>query len=607
MLLDVVARAPTRSERRSRGRQGATPPRARMPMPAGVLTDAISRVLRRGRAGDARNECLPGLRGLTLYKWHQRRFKEKATAHHTCLENAGFSAGHVGAVRDARWRSRDKKSADRAHERATTHDARPAGRESALPTPHRPKDVRHYLWLRRGAPRRRAPRRARARAPARATFATMPVPSSKAARGVRFAARRGERLAVRAADETAEAPAEAPPAPAPPRARAREGFSKICAFEDPPRGDRKKVDALGKSILIFWYKDTVVCIEGRSPAEGAFSEGFANARLTQDVARVSGTASTFDLKTGRSRRGTPRTPAASPFTFDGDVPPRWRCSRGYAPRRHLRGRQKRLARPQRRRGDHPARLDTSPAPQRSLSGGSSSPLSRASSSSAAFRMAPHELQPLGLGAGRPSPSAGWRRWRWPGPRRVFYEHRRHGRFARSARTSVRALPAISRSTRARVSTGATRQRKHVRPFVRVGRVLDRRAQRGDDSPKRSCTLGSRPPRRKPAPRAPQRERHTRTGRETHGRMPRARAAAACATVSPSARVPAAGAGARVGIDARRFEKHAHRGLYTFRIHFRFTRKKKSQKKRVQKCCRKNYSESGRPSIVDSRFREEKSS
>ena len=69
------------------------------------------------------------------------------------------------------------------------------------------------------------------------------------------------------------------------------------------------MDALGKSILIFWYKDTVVCIEGRSPAEGAFSEGFANARLTQDGCIVCpGTASTFDLKTGEIKAWYPENP-----------------------------------------------------------------------------------------------------------------------------------------------------------------------------------------------------------------------------------------------------------------------------------------------------------
>ena len=41
------------------------------------------------------------------------------------------------------------------------------------------------------------------------------------------------------------------------------------------------------------------CIESRSPAEGAFSEGFTNARLTQDGCIVCPTTkSTFELRTG---------------------------------------------------------------------------------------------------------------------------------------------------------------------------------------------------------------------------------------------------------------------------------------------------------------------
>ena len=50
-----------------------------------------------------------------------------------------------------------------------------------------------------------------------------------------------------------------------------------------PRGDRKKIDALGKSILLFWYRDSICAIESRSPSEGAYSEGFEKARLTQDA------------------------------------------------------------------------------------------------------------------------------------------------------------------------------------------------------------------------------------------------------------------------------------------------------------------------------------
>ena len=157
------------------------------------------------------------------------------------------------------------------------------------------------------AARATAPR-AGARSRAGAVRASRAAPAARlrlrlraAARAAR-PARRAVSLAVRAADgeassETAEAPAAAEPAVS--LAPVPETFSKICDFEDLPRGDRRKVDALGKSILLFWYKDTVCCIESRSPAEGAFSEGFANARLTQDGCIVCpGTQSTFDLRTG---------------------------------------------------------------------------------------------------------------------------------------------------------------------------------------------------------------------------------------------------------------------------------------------------------------------
>lgn len=41
------------------------------------------------------------------------------------------------------------------------------------------------------------------------------------------------------------------------------------------------VSASGKSALLFWYRDAVYAVEPRSPAEGAYSEGFLEARLTQ--------------------------------------------------------------------------------------------------------------------------------------------------------------------------------------------------------------------------------------------------------------------------------------------------------------------------------------
>ena len=82
--------------------------------------------------------------------------------------------------------------------------------------------------------------------PVNPTAATLKLRASK--RTARHA------MMIRAADgEAAEAAAPAAPAAAP-MDPAPGSFSKICALEDLPRGDRKKVSALGKSILLFWYK-----------------------------------------------------------------------------------------------------------------------------------------------------------------------------------------------------------------------------------------------------------------------------------------------------------------------------------------------------------------
>lgn len=48
-----------------------------------------------------------------------------------------------------------------------------------------------------------------------------------------------------------------------------------------PRGERRVIIQDGEAILLLWYKDQVYAIENRSPAEGAYSEGLLNAKLTQ--------------------------------------------------------------------------------------------------------------------------------------------------------------------------------------------------------------------------------------------------------------------------------------------------------------------------------------
>eukprot|EP00246_Nothoceros_aenigmaticus_P007351 TRINITY_DN2107_c0_g1_i1.p1 TRINITY_DN2107_c0_g1~~TRINITY_DN2107_c0_g1_i1.p1 ORF type:complete len:319 (+),score=41.84 TRINITY_DN2107_c0_g1_i1:58-957(+) len=66
-----------------------------------------------------------------------------------------------------------------------------------------------------------------------------------------------------------------------------------------PRGERRLIRQDGVTILLLWYKNDVFAIENTSPAEGAYSEGFVNAKLTQDGCVVCpSTETTFDLKTG---------------------------------------------------------------------------------------------------------------------------------------------------------------------------------------------------------------------------------------------------------------------------------------------------------------------
>lgn len=48
-----------------------------------------------------------------------------------------------------------------------------------------------------------------------------------------------------------------------------------------PRGERRVIIQDGQEILLLWYKDRVYAIENRSPAEGAYTEGLINAKLTQ--------------------------------------------------------------------------------------------------------------------------------------------------------------------------------------------------------------------------------------------------------------------------------------------------------------------------------------
>ncbi|XP_062152818.1 uncharacterized protein LOC133861119 [Alnus glutinosa] len=82
-----------------------------------------------------------------------------------------------------------------------------------------------------------------------------------------------------------------------------------------PRGERRVIVQDGETILLLWYKNEVFAIENRSPAEGAYTEGLLNAKLTKDGCIVCPTTdSTFDLQTGAVKEWYPKNPVLRVLT-----------------------------------------------------------------------------------------------------------------------------------------------------------------------------------------------------------------------------------------------------------------------------------------------------
>ncbi|EHA8587046.1 hypothetical protein COCNU_scaffold001336G000090 [Cocos nucifera] len=82
-----------------------------------------------------------------------------------------------------------------------------------------------------------------------------------------------------------------------------------------PKGERRVIIQDGETILLLWYKDEIFAIENRSPAEGAYSEGLLNAKLTQDGCIICPTTdSTFDLRTGAIKDWYPKNPVLRALT-----------------------------------------------------------------------------------------------------------------------------------------------------------------------------------------------------------------------------------------------------------------------------------------------------
>lgn len=60
-----------------------------------------------------------------------------------------------------------------------------------------------------------------------------------------------------------------------------ENWVPVVPLSALPKGERRVIIQDEETILLLWYKDQVYAIENRSPAEGAYSEGLLNAKLTQ--------------------------------------------------------------------------------------------------------------------------------------------------------------------------------------------------------------------------------------------------------------------------------------------------------------------------------------
>ncbi|GLT93866.1 hypothetical protein SLE2022_116360 [Rubroshorea leprosula] len=94
-----------------------------------------------------------------------------------------------------------------------------------------------------------------------------------------------------------------------------ENWVPVVPLSALPKGERRVIIQDGETILLLWYKDEVFAIENRSPAEGAYSEGLLNAKLTQDGCIVCPTTdSTFDLRTGAIKEWYPKNPVLRVLT-----------------------------------------------------------------------------------------------------------------------------------------------------------------------------------------------------------------------------------------------------------------------------------------------------
>ncbi|KXZ49566.1 hypothetical protein GPECTOR_20g421 [Gonium pectorale] len=138
----------------------------------------------------------------------------------------------------------------------------------------------------------------------------LPVRSALRQSGVSKHAQRVE-LRVRATEESVEVK----PLASTSGSEQSDNWVPVCRPEDLPKGVRKEVEVDGRQVLLFWYRNQICCIEARSPAEGAYSEGFIKAKFTQDYAiECPSTGSLFSLKDGSIVSWYPNNPVLRVLT-----------------------------------------------------------------------------------------------------------------------------------------------------------------------------------------------------------------------------------------------------------------------------------------------------
>jgi nitrite reductase/ring-hydroxylating ferredoxin subunit len=94
-----------------------------------------------------------------------------------------------------------------------------------------------------------------------------------------------------------------------------DGWVPVCLPEELPKGVRKEVEVDGRQVLLFWYRNQIYAIEGRSPTEGAYSEGFITAKFDQNYCiECPATGTLYSIKDGSIVDWYPKNPVLRALT-----------------------------------------------------------------------------------------------------------------------------------------------------------------------------------------------------------------------------------------------------------------------------------------------------